>query len=167
MRLIGSASRGQHRDRWKPIRTCRDATGRCWLASPNSGTVAYFTAIPPSAFSGGEASGAPGPGGHSRVATAARIVPGTGERIAILAERAFVVSRGIPLAHPDGECVVLDLVGVVQRLAFGETVVARPAVRAGLLTVLVLVTDDLQTLVAAEVDMLQQKEPAFGPLVDN
>jgi hypothetical protein len=113
------------------------------------------------------ASGACGPGRHSRVATAARIVPGTGERVAILAERAFVVRRGVPLAHPDSECVVLDLVGVVQRLAFRETVVARPDVRAGLLTVPLLVTDDLQALVAAEVDMLQQEEAAFGPLVDN
>ena len=112
------------------------------------------------------ASGGGGPGRHSRVATAARIVPGTGERVAILAERAFVVRRGVPLAHPDSECVVLDLVGVVQRLAFRETV-AGPDVRAGLLTVLVLVTDDLQALGAAEVDMLQQEEAAFGPLVDN
>ena len=94
-------------------------------------------------------------------------MPGTGERVAILAERAFVVRRGVPLAHPDGERVVLDLVGVVQRLAFREAVVARPDVRAGILTVPVLVTDDLQALVAAEVDMLQQEEAAFGPLVDN
>src|SRR5215213_194483 len=116
---------------------------------------------------GDEASGARGPGGHSRVATTARIVPPTGERIAILAERAFVVRRGVPLTHPDGERVIFDLVGVVQRLAFREAEVARPDVRAGILTVPVLVTDDLQTLGAAEVDMLQHKEPAFGPLVDD
>src|SRR5829696_9736464 len=117
--------------------------------------------------SGGEASGAGGPGRHSGVATATRIVPGTGERVAIIAERALVVRRRVPLTHPDGERVILDLVGVVQRLAFREAVVARSDVRAGILTVPVLVTDDLQALVAAEVDMLQQEEAAFGPLVDN
>jgi hypothetical protein len=92
-------------------------------------------------------------------------VPRAGERVVLFAERAFVVCRGVPLAHPDGERVVLDLVGVVQRLAFREAVVARPDVRAGILTVPVLVSDDLQTLIATEVDMLQQKEAAFGPLV--
>ena len=113
---------------------------------------------------GGKASGARGPGRHSRVATPAWIVPGTGERVAILVECAFVVRRGVPLAHPNGEGVILDLVRIVQRLAFREAVVARPDVRARILPVPVLVTDDLQTLVAAEVDMLQQKEAAFGPL---
>ena len=44
-------------------------------------------------LSEGYTSGAGGPGRHSRVATAARIVPGTGEGVAILAERAFVVRR--------------------------------------------------------------------------
>ena len=70
-------------------------------------------------------------------------------------DSAFVVRRGVPLAHPDGERLILDLVGVVQCLAFREALAARPDVRAGILTVSVLVTDDLQALVVAEVDMLQ------------
>jgi hypothetical protein len=44
-------------------------------------------------------------------------------------------------------------------------VVARPDVGAGLLSVLLLVTDDLQPLGAVKVDVLKEEEPAFHPLV--
>ena len=46
-------------------------------------------------------------GGQGRVAAAAWILPRAGDGVAVLAEGAFVVSRGVPLAHPDGERVAL------------------------------------------------------------
>src|SRR3954452_3868572 len=103
--------------------------------------------------------------GRYGLVSAARIVPGTGKLVAVIAQGAPVVGGRIPLAEPDREGVTFELVGVVERVT-GVAVKAALYVRARLLPQGPLVADDLHALgLRSEVDVLDEEEAPLHPLV--
>jgi hypothetical protein len=76
-------------------------------------------------------------------------VPGAREGIPVCIERAFVVGGGTALAHPDREGVAVELVDLVEGLAFGEPVIPGLDVRARRLAISPLMTDNFQAFIAA------------------
>src|SRR5215210_6645193 len=110
----------------------------------------------------------PDPGGYGLV-SAARVMPGTGKLVAVLAQGAPVVGGRAPLPEPDREGIPLELVGVVEG---GSRVGVEAAlyVRAGLLPQGALVADDLHAgahpaVILHEAGPLYQEEATLHPLV--
>jgi hypothetical protein len=96
-------------------------------------------------------------------------MPGAGEGVAVVAERAPVVRRRVPLPGPDRQGVPLELVDVVEGVA-RVGVEATLYLLARLGTERPLVTDDLDsrdllTVLMPEIDALDQEEAALHPLV--
>src|SRR3990170_4628597 len=108
-----------------------------------------------------------GPGRGRLVTVATRVVPGAGEGVAVLAERASVIRRRPLLTGPDRKGVPFQLVDVVEG-------VTRVAVEAALYLLArlcperPLVPDDLDaldplSLPLPEVDALDEEEVAPHP----
>ena len=96
-------------------------------------------------------------------------MPGAGEGVAVVAERAPVVRRRVPLPGPDRQGVPLELVDVVDGVA-RVGVEAALYLLARLGTERTFVPDDLDALdplpvLPPEVNTLDQEEAALHPLV--
>lgn len=108
--------------------------------------------------------------GTGRFVPAAGVCPGSGKGVAVLAERALVIGRGTDRPGPDREGVAVQFIHVVERLA-RATVVARPNLSAGSLSKGLQVPyyfyACILPLLMLKIDVLDEEEAAFHPLVGN